>query len=183
MSVNKSQLKDEELCREVTRYYLSEDKPIIAEVSKRFQLSLHTVQAMVRAVLSAEERERERILRLSRSKQGGKNPMTGKRGDQHHLFCGGVTDGKGYRLVLKPDWFTGRKGSKYVFEHQAVFCKAVGLTELPKGFAIHHIDEDPMNNRIENLALVTFAGHRRLHSASPWRKLSPWEKHVYGILK
>jgi hypothetical protein len=138
---------------------------------------------MLKLVLSDEEREKERVLRLSRSKQGDKNPMKGKFGKKHPLFKGGVTDGKGYRLVLKPEWFTGRKGTKYVFEHHAVFCQATGLTEIPKGFAIHHIDEDPMNNQLDNLALVTSAGHRRLHTASPWRKLSPWEKHVYGILK
>jgi hypothetical protein len=174
---------DEELCRAVVKCYISEERPIIADVAKRFKITPHTAQAMIKLVLSDEERERERILRLSRCKQGDKNPMKGKFGEKHHLFKGGVTDGKGYRLVLKPDWFTGRKGSNHVFEHHVVFCQAVGLTEIPKGFAIHHIDEDPMNNHIDNLALVSNSGHRRLHKASPWRKLSPWEKHVYGILK
>jgi hypothetical protein len=183
VSVCKAHLKNEELCRAAVKCYLSEERPIIQDVAKRFKLTQHTVQAMLKLVLSEKERERERALRLSRSKQGAKNPMKGKFGEKHPLFKGGVTDGKGYSLVLKPDWFTGRKGTKYVFEHHAVFCKAVGLTEIPEGFAIHHIDEDPMNNRIDNLALVTAGGHRRLHKASPWRKLSPWEKHVYGILK
>lgn len=183
MSVNKSKLKDEALCREVAKCYLSEERPIIAEVAKRFSLSLHTVQAMLKLCLSEKEREQERILRLSRSKRGHKNPMKGKVAEMHHNFKGCVSDGKGYILVLKPDWFTGRKGTKYAFQHHVVFCKAVGLTEIPEGFAIHHIDEDPTNNRVDNLALVTSGGHRRLHNASPWRKLSPWERHVYGILK
>lgn len=183
MSVNKTQLKDEALCRKIVQAYAADEKPIISEVASRFQISLHTAQAMIRAVLSPEERERERILRLSRSKTGDRNPMTGKFSERHHNYKGQCSDGKGYVLVLKPKWFTGRTRSKHVFEHQVVMCESLGLTEIPAGFQVHHIDEDPTNNRLENLALVTMAGHRRLHAASPWRKLSPWEKHVYGILK
>jgi hypothetical protein len=183
MSVNKSQLKDEALCRKVVQAYMAEEKPIIAEVASRFRISLHTAQAMVHAVLSPEERERERVLRLSRSKIGDRNPMKGKSAELHHNYKGRCSDGKGYVLVLKPSWFTGRAGSKHVFEHQVVMCEALGLTEMPAGFQVHHIDEDPTNNRLDNLAMVTATGHGRLHNASPWRKLSPWEKHVYGILK
>lgn len=183
MSVNKSQLKDEGLCREVAACYLSDERPIIAEVAKRFGMTQHTVQAMLKLVLSEEEREHERIIRLSRSKRGEKNPMKNKVAEMHHNFKGRVSDGKGYVLVLKPDWYTGRPGSRHVFEHHVVFCQATGMTEIPQGFAVHHIDEDPTNNLLDNLALVTNSGHRRLHASSPWRKLSPWEKHVYGILK
>ena len=183
MSVNKTQLKDELLCREVVAYYLSEEKPVIATAAKKFDLSLHTAQAMIQLVLSVEKRHEERILRLSRSKTGNLNPMKGKLRDFRPNYRGKVSDGKGYMLVLKPAWFTGRKGSKHVFEHHLVLCEALGWTEIPEDFVVHHIDEVPTNNRIDNLALVTPSAHRTLHSSSPWRKLSPWEKHVYGILK
>ena len=183
MSVNKSQLKDEALCRSVVEAYTAPDKPIIAEITQRFSVTPHTAQAMIQAVLSPEEREKERLLRLSRSKKGDKNPMSGKTKERHHNYRGRCSDGKGYVLVLKPAWFTGRSASKHVFEHHVVMCEALGLTEMPEGFSVHHIDEDPTNNRIDNLALVTNKGHGRLHNASPWRKLSLWERHVYGILK
>lgn len=75
-----------------------------------------------------------------------------------------VEDGNGYLMCLKPDWYTGRKNAKYVFLHTLVMCEALGLTELPKGFCVHHIDFNRYNNDISNLALMTVSAHSKLHS-------------------
>lgn len=98
------------------------------------------------------------------SKQGDKNLMKGKTGKKHHNYKGRVEDGRGYYMVLKPDWYTGRKGSKHVFEHSVIMCEALGLTEIPEGFVVHHIDGDTKNNDIDNLSLMTISGHGKLHS-------------------
>lgn len=100
----------------------------------------------------------------SLSKIGDKNPMTGKLGEDHHNYKGLVGDGNGYLMCLKPDWYTGRKGSKHVFQHSVVMCENLGITEIPKGFTIHHIDGNKQNNNINNLALITNSGHLRLHA-------------------
>lgn len=34
---------------------------------------------------------------------------------------------------------------------------------VPKGYLVHHIDENPHNNTITNLALVTYAFHTNRH--------------------
>lgn len=39
------------------------------------------------------------------------------------------------------------------------------LWTIPVGHAVHHIDEDHKNNAIENLELIDFAQHSRLHSS------------------
>lgn len=75
-----------------------------------------------------------------------------------------VVDGQGYLMVKKPDWYTGRKGSDYVFYHTVVMCESIGLTELPAGFIVHHIDLNPHNNLISNLALMSIGAHNKLHS-------------------
>lgn len=38
--------------------------------------------------------------------------------------------------------------------------------EIPKGFLIHHIDENPLNDEIDNLAMVTRKAHINLHRHS-----------------
>lgn len=37
--------------------------------------------------------------------------------------------------------------------------------EIPRGYAIHHKDFNPDNNNIENLQLITFSEHQKIHSA------------------
>lgn len=49
-----------------------------------------------------------------------------------------------------------------LYEHRRVWAEANG--PIPDGFHVHHIDEDRSNNAIENLALVSKAEHRRIHS-------------------
>ena len=74
-----------------------------------------------------------------------------------------VSDSKGYLLINKPEWYTGRKKSTHIFYHHAVYCEANGLTEIPKGYVIHHCDENPHNNEIENLMMLSMGEHAALH--------------------
>lgn len=110
---------------------------------------------------------KERKTRLYReSKLGEKNPMLGKSGDKHHLYKGDdaeISMSKGYRRTRKPEWYTGNSVDGYVLEHIAVYCAAHGLTELPEGFEIHHLDEDKVNNNIGNLIMLSASDHQKLH--------------------
>lgn len=184
MSISKRDLANEELCSRVVGRYLCEDKPTIKEVAKEMRVTFHTAQEMVRRLLSPEQFQEEKALRWSRAKAGDKNPMTGKSGEKHHNFKGRLfCDPHGYVLILKPEWYTGREGSKHIYEHSAVMAKMLGMTEVPEGMVVHHIDEDRTNNSPDNLALVTHAAHRILHARSPLRKLSLWELHRSGTSK
>lgn len=112
---------------------------------------------------SAAYRKARKVKNYRRSKAGDKNPMFNKHGKLHHNFKGIVSDNKGYLMVLKPNWFTGRKGSKHVFQHTIVLCEAEGKTELTKGQCIHHCDQNPQNNEYNNLIVMELGEHIKLH--------------------
>lgn len=63
---------------------------------------------------------------------------------------------KGY--VVLNFWDDDGKKYKQIFEHRVVWGQPV-----PKGFVIHHINENPSDNRIENLQLMSLSEHTRLH--------------------
>src|SRR3990167_11195765 len=132
---------------------------IVDEVHSTYKI----VWNIIKRSYSKEDRNRRKKINYSRSKLGSKNPQFGKLREEHPNFKGEVGDGNGYIMVLKPEWYTGRIGSKHVFKHTIVICEALNLTELPKGFIIHHIDRNRTNNALNNLALMTNGAHARLH--------------------
>lgn len=136
----------------------------LEQIARTLGVSYKVVWGIVATSFSKAERLERKRRNYARSKQGSKNPMFGKQKEEHPRFIGRVADGNGYFMVLKPEWYTGRAGSKHVFEHSVVFCEAAGLTEVPKGFCVHHLDHDKANNAITNLALLSVGAHSRLHS-------------------
>lgn len=113
----------------------------------------------------SEEYCNQRKSKLYRlSKLGEKNPTYGKAGKDHPNYKGIVNDGNGYLMCLKPEWYTGRVGSKHVFVHSVVVCENIGLTEIPHGYVVHHIDGNKKNNSIDNLALMTISAHGKIHA-------------------
>ena len=126
-------------------------------------LSRRQIGKVLSKLYTKEQRSLRKRACYRNSKLGDKNPMSGKTGEKHHMYIGEVGDGYGYTQQLKPEWYTGRKGSKHVFTHHIVVCEALGLTCIPKGYVVHHIDHNRSNNNLNNLALMSMAAHTRLH--------------------
>ena len=133
------------------------------QIADKLGIHWKRVYKYIKANYSIEYRKARKSKCYRNSKLGDLNPMTGNFAELHHRHIGRTPDCKGYMLNLKPDWYTGRKGSKHVFEHHIVVCLGMGLTCVPKGWCVHHCDLNKMNNSFDNLVLMTLGDHTRLH--------------------
>ena len=78
-------------------------------------------------------------------------------------------NGAGYYISRTPSWWKGHKRrlsncSTYVLSHILVACKHAGLTYLPEGLVVHHIDGVRTNNNVNNLVILTRQEHMKLHA-------------------
>jgi hypothetical protein len=51
---------------------------------------------------------------------------------------------------------------------------------IPFGYEIHHIDENPSNNEINNLAMLSSTEHKKLHGPDSGNKSAYWHKTENG---
>ena len=158
-----AQQLDKDKVELICKLYRFTDMPI-DKICKEVKLENYVVQFVIKHNFSQEFKDKRKARLYSISKLGDKNPMKGVTGLNHPNFKGAVEDGRGYYMIKKPEWYTGRKGSEYVFYHSAVMCYHLGITEIPQGFCVHHIDGNPKNNDIHNLALISISGHTKWHS-------------------
>lgn len=78
-----------------------------------------------------------------------------------------VVDGYNF-YPTKQGYYAGSVGKKKIKRlHIYIWEKYYGA--VPKGYHVHHIDEDKTNNDISNLALVNAHDHVSMHSSSAER--------------
>ena len=142
--------------QEVLRRYKDKSLPTIMQVAKDMGTQYHNVCKVLQMCLPEAERKAMKAVRLSIGKLGSKNPMFGKNLEEHHNWKGDCDDGYGY---LTRVWVDGKRH----FVHHIVMMELLGITELPKGMDVHHIDSDTKHNHPDNLALVTKKGHHTIH--------------------
>lgn len=75
-----------------------------------------------------------------------------------------VSSIRGYKAVRPPAWYTGYVSRGFVREYILLVCEKFGWTQLPKGYEVHHIDMNKLNNDINNLAVLTKSEHAKLHN-------------------
>ena len=70
-------------------------------------------------------------------------------------YIGEYIDKSGYRHV--------RYNGKQILEHRLVYMLNKKIDKIPKGFQIHHIDGNILNNEISNLELLSKVEHLKKH--------------------
>ena len=86
----------------------------------------------------------------------------------------------GYVEVYVPEHPSTDKNGN-IMEHRYVMEKALGFI-LPKEFDVHHINGDKLDNRLDNLAVVTHSGHTKLHSKDSKRYKYGKENKLYKVI-
>lgn len=154
MSHNKKEANDPEIVNSVLSTYrnttLTQSK-----VAELCCVSLGTVLEILHRELPRDEFKRLKSLRYRNSKLGDKNPAKGKHPPN---YIGDFDDGKGYKKRYV--------GDVQHFVHRIAVAEAIGISvgELPSEMEVHHIDRNPLNNSLSNLALVSKVAHRKLHA-------------------
>ena len=146
----------------ICNLFVNTDTPLNT-ICKEARIKYYQLQEILHKHFSQYDIDQRKAKLYRASKQGTDNPMSGRYKENHPNYKGIVVDGNGYLMQLKPEWYTGRAKSKYVFVHSVVMCEHLQITEIPKGFVVHHIDGNPCNNDIDNLALMTISAHSKLH--------------------
>jgi hypothetical protein len=54
--------------------------------------------------------------------------------------------------------------------HVKEMCLALGIDKIPENMVVHHIDGNKHNNNIDNLAVMNYFAHNKIHSHTAWNK-------------
>lgn len=90
------------------------------------------------------------------------DPIRRKRGAENHLYKGGIIFRNGYVMLLKRDHPKSNYGG-YVREHILVMEEFIGRY-VKEGEIVHHRNSNKVDNRLENLMLISDSEHRKIHA-------------------
>ncbi len=136
-----------------------EDELSYRDIAKKLSCSETPVkEAMRRYGLKPRSKSESSILRCKKKPETNpgrkgmpKNPNYGK---DNHAWKGGYVRKDGYKLISVDG--EQRLEHRYIWEQYH-------KKPIPPGYQIHHIDGDKLNNKIENLQMISNSDHQKLH--------------------
>lgn len=143
-----------------------EQKEEIQTLLRDTELSQTQIAAKVNVTQATVSNYAKKYLTVVELKARTSNSFSQERNSRWKGEENSFVDNRGYRSVRTPEWWEGyKRNSSYAYEHQLVYAEANGLTCIPDGYCIHHINCERLDNRIENLVMLTHSEHAALHNA------------------
>lgn len=91
------------------------------------------------------------------------DPDSGNKGKNHRRWKGGKTIAQGRAFVLARGHPNAVKSKNYVLRYRLIMEKKLGRL-LRTDECVHHINGNPLDDRLSNLMVMTTAEHSRLHA-------------------
>lgn len=96
-----------------------------------------------------------------------------RKGEANPSWRGGISySGHGYRLILVGKGEPMANNNGYVPEHRLVMAEHLGRP-LKRSEHVHHCNGDILDNRLENLEILSLSDHTKHHNRGKSRKLDP----------
>ena len=142
----------------------------LSDLGRKWSVSVGTAYNYMKAAgCKFRSKSDSTLLAASRGKMHGPRLS----GENNHKWNGGQHITCGYMSVRLPGHPKAMAGG-YVLQHVLIMEDAISRP-LSGTEVVHHINEDKLDNRLENLCVMSDHDHKSLHARKRWaaKKLNP----------
>jgi predicted transcriptional regulator len=159
----------------------------VGSIARKLGVSKSSISLWVRNLPQPEKFTKEFKLKLRQEKEKKLSELRSKRNEEKYpsdekiflhvnsvqtngigILNGRILSGDGRWMIPSPSYYLGKKyiKNRYVYEHRLIMEEHLGrLLEINE--VVYHLNGDKLDNRIENLQLMSRSKHTSEHAKEP----------------